>query len=258
MNRLISLLAVLLILSGCAANRQVEHGGSATGDGRAGKLGDEPTAFSSGAVGALPTGWEPMVIFKHKKRTEYGLVNDHGVTVLRAYADKASSGLMYHLNVDPMQRPWIEWRWKITDLSSAVVKAQNLMEDAPARIILGFDGDKGTLSFSEQILFETARIVTGHDFPYATLMYEWHGANPVETIAPSKRSGRIRTLVVESGTGGLGKWQSFRRNIVEDFKKAYGEMPGRLIGIGVLTDTDYSGETVETFYGDIRLSASAR
>jgi hypothetical protein len=77
-------------------------------------------------------------------------------------------------------------------------------------------------------------------------------------VKKSKRSGRIRTLVIENGATGVGKWQNFTRNIVEDFEKAYGEKPGRLIGIGVLTDTDYSGETVETLYGDIRFAVEKR
>jgi hypothetical protein len=64
--------------------------------------------------------------------------------------------------------------------------------------------------------------------------------------------------VVESGTDGLGKWRTFERNIVEDFERAYGEKPGRLIGVGILTDSDYTGETVETWYGDIRLLSQNR
>jgi hypothetical protein len=69
----------------------------------------------------------------------------------------------------------------------------------------------------------------------------------------SNRSKRIKMLVVANASSGIGQWQSFKRNIVEDFEKAYGEKPGRLIGVGVLTDTDSSGEKVDTWYGDIQL-----
>ena len=60
-------------------------------------------------------------------------------------------------------------------------------------------------------------------------------------------------MVAESGPDGLGEWREFERNIVEDYEKAFGEKPGRLIGIGVLTDTDNTGETTEAWYGDIHL-----
>jgi hypothetical protein len=60
-------------------------------------------------------------------------------------------------------------------------------------------------------------------------------------------------MVVENGLNTVDQWRDFTRNIVEDFQKAYGEKPGKLIGIGVLTDTDDPDETVEAWYGDIRL-----
>jgi hypothetical protein len=125
-------------------------------------------------------------------------------------------------------------------------------EDSPARIILGFDGDKDALPFADQILFETARVITGHDFPYATLMYVWENKAPVGTVIASTRSGRIRMMVAASGPDGIGQWHEFTRNIAEDYEKAFGEKPGRLIGVGVMTDTDNTGETVDAWYGDIR------
>lgn len=252
MNPIPVIIVTLLMLAGCNSTLPAQN---AAGSAEILPALEKLVVFSSGRPGQPPEGWAPLVIFKHKKPTEYRLVADHGDTVLRAFAASASSGLMQHLTIEPTQQPWLQWRWKIAPISDAVVQASANSEDTPARIILGFDGDKGSLPFSEQILFETARIVTGYDFPYATLMYEWHGTAPAGTVTKSKRSSRIRSLVVEHGSEGFGQWRSFQRNIVEDFKQAYGEMPGKLIGIGVLTDSDSSGDTVEAWYGDIRLMA---
>jgi len=95
--------------------------------------------------------------------------------------------------------------------------------------------------------------MTGYDFPYATLMYIWENKAPVGTVIRSNHSSRIKMMVAASGKNGIGEWQSFTRNIVEDYEKAFGEKPGKLIGIGVLTDTDNTGGAVEAWYGDIRL-----
>jgi hypothetical protein len=51
----------------------------------------------------------------------------------------------------------------------------------------------------------------------------------------------------------LGDWKNFERNYVEDCWRAFGRAPGRLIGVGILTDSDNTGAVVEAFYGDIRL-----
>jgi len=213
----------------------------------------ERTPFSSNAAGEFPKGWEPMVVFHNRKKTQYELVTDGDKTVLHARAAGATSGMMENVRIDPQAQPWLNWQWKIGNQVKSSDSSQRTTEDSPVRIILGFDGDKDELPFADQILFETAKLFTGYEFPYATLMYVWDKNAPVGTVSRSKRSSRIRTMVVENGLQTVDQWRDFTRNIVEDFKKAYGEMPGQLIGIGVLTDTDDPDEVVEAWYGDIRL-----
>jgi hypothetical protein len=210
--------------------------------------------FSTKTTAGLPEQWQPMIIHRSKKRTEYQLVTDNGSRVLHAHAAQASSGLMQKVNIDPMQQRELSWRWRIGGLVESADNRERALEDAPARINLGFDGDKDSLPFTDQILFETARVLTGQDFPYATLMYIRGRRAPVGTIIPNARSNRIKMIVVASGHEGIGEWHHFSRDIVADYERAFGEKPGRLIGVGVLTDTDNTGETVEAWYGDIRLA----
>lgn len=209
--------------------------------------------FSANTIGSLPKNWEPLIIQRNKKRTEYQLVSDRGSKVLHARADAASSGLMQKVDIDPMQARELNWRWRIGGLVESADNYDRALEDSPARIILGFDGDKDTLPFSDQILFETARVMTGQDYPYATLMYIRGRKAPVNSIIPNTRSSRIKMIVAATGREGVGEWHHFSRDIVADYERAFGEKPGRLIGVGVLTDTDNTGETVEAWYGDIRL-----
>jgi hypothetical protein len=209
--------------------------------------------FSEHSGAGLPAGWSPLIILKTKNQTEYQLVTAEKKKVLHARAEKASSGLMHEVNVDPQMHSWLTWEWKISHLLKNANNAERATDDSPVRIVLGFGGDKESLPFTDQIMFETAKIVTGHDFPYATLMYIWENKAPVGTIIRSPHTSRIKMMVAASGTDGVGDWQRFNRNIVEDFKAAFGEAPGKLLGVGVLTDTDNTGETVEAWYGDIQL-----
>lgn len=211
------------------------------------------TAFSAGIPGALPPGWKPLILLRHKPQTRYKLVSKESRTVLHASAAKASSALMLDTEIDPHLKPWLQWEWKIGSTIEQADNTRRATEDSPVRIVLGFDGDKEKLPFSEQILFETARAFTGHEIPYATLMYIWENKAAPGTVIPSPHTGRVRMIVASQGEKGVGKWQSLTRNIIEDFEKAYGEKPGKLIGVGVLTDTDNTGDTVEAWYGDIQL-----
>ncbi|MDB5761451.1 MAG: hypothetical protein JWQ21_446 [Herminiimonas sp.] len=255
MNRLLIVAVLLLAAAGCAHSPSGKSPDAAAPQAHA----DEAIAsFSAGTPGGLPSRWAPLIIHRNKKQTRYRLVTEHGRTILHARAVGASSGLMQRVSIDPIEQPWLNWQWRIGSLIATADNYQRDAEDSPARIILGFDGDKDALPFADQILFETARVITGHDFPYATLMYVWENKAPVGTVIASTRSGRIRMMVAASGPDGIGQWHEFTRNIAEDYEKAFGEKPGRLIGVGVMTDTDNTGETVDAWYGDIRSFSDRR
>ena len=69
----------------------------------------------------------------------------------------------------------------------------------------------------------------------------------------SRFTERIRMIVADSGVARLGSWQQVRRDLLEDFRRAYGEEPGPITGIGIMTDTDNTGAQAQSWYGDIAL-----
>jgi hypothetical protein len=248
--RLAALTAMTLLLAACA-NTQKNHDPVL----KQVRLDQALALFSTNLAQGVPQGWEPLVLMRKKKVTEYSMVHDQetGRNVLHAYADKASSGLRHEVNLDPLRQPWLNWSWKAGNLIKSADNTQRESEDSPVRIVLAFDGDRSKLSFMDTILFDTAKLVSGHEFPYATLIYIWENKAPKETIIANSRTSRIQMLVAESGPANVGKWVHYQRNIVDDYVKAFGEPPGRLIGVGVLTDTDNTEEQVQAWYGDIRL-----
>ena len=216
--------------------------------------------FSANRAGAsLPQGWRPWIINRNKAPTRYDLVVDPLArqVVLHAIADRSASGLKQRLDVDSQQRPWVSWRWRVTQLIEAADNTDRDAEDSPVRLMLFFDGDRTTLPAAELVKFELARLVSNQEPPYATLMYIWENRQPPGTVIGSRHSGRIKMVVAGSGDDRLGQWKQFERNYVDDYRRAYGEAPGRLVGIGILTDTDNTGGRIEAFYGDVRLGAAA-
>ena len=49
------------------------------------------------------------------------------------------------------------------------------------------------------------------------------------------------------------QWRDHRRDLVADFRRAFGEDPGPLQAIAVMTDTDNTGSQAEAWYGPITL-----
>jgi hypothetical protein len=218
-----------------------------------------PAPFSAGEPGAgLPRGWEPVRLTERKRLTAYGLVRDGGNVVLHANAAGAASGLAQFTIFDIKSAPIVEWRWKVSSMIQGADNRVGAREDSPARLIFAFDGDKSQLPLLERAVFFITEKLSGRQLPYALLQYIWAADIPVGTLIEHPHTRRVRMLVVASGAAGVGRWHSYSRNLHDDFRKAFHEEPGLLTGVGVLTDTDNTGGSVEAWYGDIRFVPAER
>ena len=92
---------------------------------------------------------------------------------------------------------------------------------------------------------------TKQEFPYALLMYIWENRAPVGSVIENLHTSRIRMIVVDSGDANLGQWREEVRNVYEDFRRAFGEEPTLIKSVGIMTDSDNTGEEAEAYYGDI-------
>jgi len=203
--------------------------------------------------GRLPKAWQVWRITPQKNKTVYTLEQYEGKTVLKANSDTAASGLALSLVPREVSGLFLNWQWKAFDYIPNANNDESSRDDAPLRLLVAFDGDKSKLPVRDQMVFEMAKIVSGHDMPYATLMYVWAAKSPLETVIASSRTSRIKMIVVNSGGSQLGLWQQHHRDLEKDYEVAFSEKPGKLIGLGLLTDTDNTRTQVKAIYGDIEL-----
>ena len=129
-------------------------------------------------------------------------------------------------------------------------------DDSPVRVVLVFEGDRARFSARDAMLSELVHALTGEEMPYATLMYVWCNRRAPGTVMTSPRTDRIRTIVVESGPTQLDRWLDYERDIHSDYRRAFGEALGALIGIGIMTDSDNTHTTAQAWYGPVRLGNS--
>ncbi|HET7524612.1 MAG TPA: DUF3047 domain-containing protein [Burkholderiaceae bacterium] len=198
--------------------------------------------------------WKHGPLSKLKRDTQYRVESDGGQKVLHATADGSASAWVYLKRGSLGATPMLEWRWRVPKLIASAANEDPKREDAPVRVIIGFDGDKSKLPDEEQRYFARIKRLTGRDMPYAMLMYIWDNRNPVDMIVPSAHTSRVKMIVVESGPAGVGAWREYRRNVLQDFERAFSEKPGAVLGFGLMTDTDNTGESTEGFYGALRLA----
>jgi hypothetical protein len=245
--------ALCLALAGCAGgpSQPVAGGATQAADGASDRL--EVARFSRRSPEEpLADHWQPLLI-PFKNRTRYAHVRTAAGVGLEAEADRSASGLLRKVSIDPRRHPTLEWRWRVDQAIPEADKTVASREDSPARLLVAFDGDRSRLDIEERSLMNLAEALSGQKMPYATLMYVYSNRHPPGTVLPNPRTRRIQMIVVEQG--GEGRWTSFRRNVLEDYRRAFGEEPGRIESVGVMTDADNTQSHARAVYGDISFVA---
>lgn len=247
-----------LALGGCSPSR---FGTSTVGERTPAEEGTSPSKlarFSAARPGdPIPPGWVPWTIHRSKRPTRYQLVADAGVTILQADADRSASGLINRFTLEVDVHTRLSWRWRTRTVLDDADPAVGSRDDAPVRIALAFDGDSGALPLRDRLFAERVKLLAGHDLPYATLMYIWTGAGAPDSVIQNPHTGRIRKLVIDAGDAHLGVWRTHERQIEADFRTVFGEAPGRLRAVALMTDTDNTASKARAYYGDIVLAGRA-
>ena len=217
-------------------------------------------AFSSGTPGdPLPAGWEPLTFRHIARHTRYALVRvpEEGV-VLRAEAEQSASGLRYPLDLPAQERPILTWRWSVANVIARGDVHRRDGDDYPARLYVSFRYTPERLALVDRVKYAAARVLYGEYPPHAGLNYVWDAHAPVGTEVRNPFTDRVQMIVVESGTGRVGQWARYERDIVADYRQAFGEDPPPISGVALMTDADNTGESAVAHYGDIALSPRPR
>jgi hypothetical protein len=213
------------------------------------------TACASPRIAPPPSadGWQPLAL-PGKKSTLYNWTRKDGRPALEAASERSAS--IWRKRMEPAQNQVgeVSFSWWAQRLIPDASVADIDREDAVARVIFGFDGDVDKLPLRTRMKFELAQALTGEAPPYATLMYVWDSKLPVGTVVVNPRSDRIRKIVVDSGPGQLHRWRDHRRDLAADFRLAFGEEPGPLTSMAVMTDSDNNRASARTWYGAVELA----
>lgn len=196
--------------------------------------------------------WE-LFALPGKRTVPFELATIQGRTALRVQADRSVSILRQRFANPVASAGELAFSWKIDALPDGADLRDAQAEDSPVRVVLAFGGDRSRLSARAHRLSELSKLVTGEDLPFATLSYVWSASEPLETVVNNPRTDRIRKLVVASGSSQLGRWLDYRRDVRADFVRAFGEEPGPLLAIALMTDTDNTESALQAWYGALQL-----
>jgi hypothetical protein len=138
--------------------------------------------------------------------------------------------------INIFETPILKWDWRIFDIPEGGDEDSSSQNDVAASVYVVFD--------TSRILFQKIPV---------TIRYTWSSKYPVGSIF-SKLRGRQKIMVIGTGENNLGKWQTFERNLVEDYKNIFGKTPPRTpIAILILSDADDTRSHIKADYDDFEL-----
>lgn len=189
-----------------------------------------------------------------KKPNVFSYERKDGRDAVGVLAKSSVSMARQRVRLNPEGLGTLRFSWNVPALIAGADMALRDRDDAAVRVVLVFEGDRSRLSARDAMLSELSRALTGEELPYATLMYVWCNQRATESVIDNPRTNRIRKLVVESGATNLGRWMDYERDVRADFEKVFGEPPGALVGIALMTDTDNTGSQAQAWYGPVQMT----
>lgn len=199
--------------------------------------------------------WQPLEFRNIERHSRYRLEQNDGITVVRAETDNSASGLIARMRIEPESVPAIEWRWKVSNIYEKGDARKKSGDDYPARIYVAFAFEPDRAGFLERVKRAATGVFYDEEVPGTAINYIWANKLGIGRIVPNAFSDKTRILAVDSGPERAGQWVRHRRNIIEDYRRAFGREPPAIIGIGIMSDSDNTGESATAWYGDIQLLA---
>ncbi len=150
--------------------------------------------------------------------------------LLLAESDGAASGLFFEQAVDLRATPWLNWSWRVENVLEGVNEREKSGDDYAARIYVVA---KGGLAF----------------WKTRALSYVWASHEPEGSMWANAFTSNAHMIAVRSGPEKLGELTQEKRNVREDWMRAFGEDIEKIDAVAIMTDTDNSGQRARAWYG---------
>ncbi|HDP25437.1 MAG TPA: DUF3047 domain-containing protein [Deltaproteobacteria bacterium] len=186
--------------------------------------------------------WNEVFFPKIPAHTTYSIQTEHKDSFLKARSASSASLLVYREPFDVYEFPKVRWRWKVENIYARGDATRKDGDDYPIRIYIAFEYDPSRAGFIQKAQYSAIRLIYGEYPPERSLNYVWSSTEQAERILPSPYTDRSMMVLLEQGDANVGKWITYEVDILEDYSRAFGTSPPRVATIGIMNDSDNTGE----------------
>lgn len=158
-----------------------------------------------------------------------------GEPVLKVESTRSASAVWHRVAPASGDGHVLSWRWKVDgSLTGNRREREKRGDDYAARFFVIFDGEPFT---------RRAR----------ALCYVWAASEQVGSVYRNPYFPDVVTVVLQSGDARSGAWVMEERDVIRDYREAFGEPPDVLVAVAVMVDTDNTGSSATAWFDAITL-----
>jgi len=197
--------------------------------------------------------WEDLEFRSIERPTSYSIERENGTSLLFIESDDGGSGIIHTETFNVYENPVVEWRWRIEDIISTGDLSTRDGDTYPVRIYVNFEYDPDLAGFGTRLQYRVIRGIYDEYPPHASLLYIWSNRTwPLEWY-DSPFTSRARMLPIDQGTATRMQWKVHQRDILDDYRAAFGEDPPETAQLAIMGDTYGSGEISRAWIDFIRV-----
>ncbi len=191
--------------------------------------------------------WKDVFFPKISRHTVYRIERSGSESYLAARSDASASLLVYKRSFDVYEYPNIRWRWKVSNIYRHADPKVKSGDDYPIRIYIAFEYDPQKAGPIDRAIFNAARLIYGEYPPWGSLNYVWSSTVLPERTIASPYTDRNRMIFLEKGSSHVGQWVDEEVNILKDYEEIFKKKPPGHATIGIMNDSDNTGEKATSY-----------
>lgn len=151
---------------------------------------------------------------------------------LRMRSDSTASARIWEQEVELDNSTRIHWRWRAEQDIAGVTRQQKPGDDFAGRIYVAVE---------HPLFFWRSRV----------LAYVHASELDIDTHWPNPFTGQFHMWVVSNGDS--GDWHRIERRVLDDWEVAFGDRPDHFDAIGLMADSDNSGQQTDLCLADLEV-----
>jgi hypothetical protein len=201
--------------------------------------------------------WKPIYFPKIERHSTYSIERKNDEHYLRTESDRSASGILLKREFNVYNYPKVRWKWKVANIYGKGELYEKSGDDYPIRIYIVFKYDPGKADILEKFKYNMSRLLYGEYPPHSTLNYVWAGRD-AKTVFTSPYTDKAKLIPLQMGDRNVGSWQEETVDIIRDYKAAFGTDPPPVAAIGIMSDSDDTGERAISYVKFVEVFRDAK